>query len=154
MGEMDRVTDGPGLLIKLQHIKRSEFWGLANRLWSGPQAEEDRDDILGEWIIDEKADFLDAVGKEETAWDDDTNKKIMAKKVIVNMVGKRMLLQAQLERLRFEEAEYTRTMDRVEKFIEKETMNLTTQRSPVTVASVEPQLLDPDSDHPEDNSLT
>lgn len=154
MGELTGVTDGPGLLIELEHIKRSEFWGLANRLWSGPQSEENRDDTLGEWIEDEKADFLDATNKVETAWDDDVNKKRLAKKVIVNMVGKRLLMHAQLLRLRFDEAEYTRTMDRVEDFINKETMNLTTQRSPVTVSDVQPQMLDPDSDYPTDNSIT
>jgi hypothetical protein len=149
MGEMDHVTDGPGLLVTIVHIKRSEFWGLANRLWS---AQEDRDDILGSWVTDEKADFLDAVNREETAWDDDVNAKTMAKKVIVNMVGKRMLMQAQLDRLRYDEAEYTRTMDRVEAYIEKETKNLMVQKSPVRVVSVQPQMLDPDSDYPNDIS--
>ena len=154
MADLTHVTDGPGLIVTLENIKRSEFWGLANRLWSGVQAQEDMDDIIGEWITDEKRDFLDAVNREETAWDDDENAKTMAKKVIVYMVGKRMLYMAQLERLRFNEAEYTRTIDRVDAFITKETMNLKIQKSPVTVVSIQPQMLDPDSDYPDDNSTT
>jgi len=154
MADLTHVTDGLGLIVTLENIKRSEFWGLANRLWSGVQAQEDRDDIIGEWITDEKRDFLDSVNREETAWDDDENAKTMAKKVIVYMVGKRMLYMAQLERLRFDEAEYTRTIDRVDAFITKETMNLKIQKSPVTVVSIQPQMLDPDSDYPDDNSTT
>ena len=154
MADLTHVTDGPGLIVTLENIKRSEFWGLANRLWSGVQAQEDRDDIIGEWITDEKRDFLDAVNREETAWDDDENAKTMAKKVIVYMVGKRMLYMAQLERLRFDEAQYVRTLDRVDAFIKNETNNLKVQRSPVTVVSVQPQMLDPDSDYPDDNSDT
>ena len=154
MADLTHVTDGLGLIVTLENIKRSEFWGLANRLWSGVQVQEDRDDIIGEWITDEKRDFLDAVNREETAWDDDENAKTMAKKVIVYMVGKRMLYMAQLERLRFDEAEYTRTIDRVDAFITKETMNLKIQKSPVTVVSIQPQMLDPDSDYPDDNSTT
>ena len=154
MADLTHVTDGSGLIVTIENMKRSEFWGLANRLWSGVQSQEDMDDILGEWITDEKKDFLDAVDLPETAWDDDVNAKAMAKKVIVYKVGLRMLYMAQLERVRFNDAEYTRTIDRIKDFIRIETMNLKVQTSPVRVVSVQPQMLDPDCDYPNDNSIS
>ena len=154
MADLDHVTDGPGLLVTLIDIKHSEFWGLANRLWSGVQSQADRDDIIGRWIMEEKKNFLDAVNRDETAWDDDVNAKAFAKRTILYMVGLRMLYMAQLDRLKFNDANYSRTIDMVEGTIKEGLLNLKVQKSPVRVESVQPQMLDPDSDYPDDNSTT
>ena len=149
MAELTYVTDGPGLLVTLEHLKRSKFWPIAERVWSG---QEDRDDILGDLITEAKKEFLTDVNKDETAWDSDENKKAKARKAIINKVGIEIISAAELARVSFNEASYTRILDRAEKEVKSAILNLKTQRSPVTIISVQPQMLDPDSDYPDDNS--
>jgi len=147
MGEITGVTDGQNLLVRLLDIKRSKFWPMAERLWS---EQEDRDDIGGDMLVEAKKEFLSAVNKVETAWDSNENQKSDARKCIVNIVGREIVMAAQLSRVRFDEASYESIMKRLDKKIDKFILNLKTQRSPATIVNVQPQMLDPDSDYPDD----
>jgi hypothetical protein len=147
MSEMTHVTDGPGLLITLEHIKRSKFWPLAYRIWG---QQEDCDDIVGDMITEAKKEFLADVNLTENAWDSDENNKAKAHKAIINKVGIEIISAAELARISFNEASYTRILDRAEKDVASAVKNLTTQRTVATIISVQPQMLDPDSDYPDD----
>jgi hypothetical protein len=147
MSEMTHVTDGPGLLVTLEHIKRSKFWPLAYRIWG---QQEDCDDIVGDMITEAKKEFLADVNLTENAWDDDENNKAKAHKAIINKVGIEIISAAELARISFNEASYTRILDRAEKDVASAVKNLTTQRTVATIISVQPQMLDPDSDYPDD----
>jgi hypothetical protein len=147
MSEMTHVTDGPGLLVTLEHIKRSKFWPLAYRIWG---LQEDCDDIVGDMITEAKKEFLADVNLTENAWDSDENKKAKAHKAIINKVGIEIISAAELARISFNEASYTRILDRAEKDVASAVKNLTTQRTVATIISVQPQMLDPDSDYPDD----
>ena len=147
MATLTHVTDGSGLIVTLDHIKRSKFWPLAERIWNG---QEDRDDILGDMITEAKKDFLDDVNQVETAWDSDTDSKAKAHKAIIDKVGIEIITAAELARISFNEASYTRILDRAEKRVASAVLNLKTQRSPVTIVNIQPQMLDPDSDYPDD----
>jgi hypothetical protein len=147
MSEMTHVTDGPGLLVTLEHIKRSKFWPLAYRIWG---QQEDCDDIVGDMITEAKKEFLADVNLTENAWDSDENKKAEAHKAIINKVGIEIISAAELARISFNEASYTRILDRAEKDVASAVKNLTTQRTVATIISVQPQMLDPDSDYPDD----
>jgi hypothetical protein len=147
MSEMTHVTDGPGLLITLEHIKRSKFWPLAYRIWG---QQEDCDDIVGDMITEAKKEFLADVNLTENAWDSDVNNKAKAHKAIINKVGIEIISAAELARISFNEASYTRILDRAEKDVASAVKNLTTQRTVATIISVQPQMLDPDSDYPDD----
>ena len=147
MGELDHVTDGSELLVDLHHIKRSKFWPLAERIWS---LQEDRDDIVGDMIIEAKKEFLEDVNRLETAWDSDVNAKAKARKAIINKVGIEIITAAELGRIMFNEASYSRILDRAEKYVANAVLNLKTQRSPYTIVNIQPQMLDPDSDYSDD----
>ena len=147
MGEITHVSDGSELLVSLLHIKRSKFWPLAERIWS---LQEDRDDIVGDMIIEAKKEFLEDVNQLETAWDSDENAKSKARKAIINKVGIEIITAAELARITFNEASYTRILDRAEKYVANAVLNLKTQRSPYTIVNVQPQMLDPDSDYSDD----
>lgn len=147
MGEFDHVTDGPSLLVTLENIKRSKFWPLAERIWS---QQEDRDDIVGDMLTEAKKEFLEDVNRLETAWDDDENAKAKARKAIINKVGIEIITAAELARINFNEASYTRILDRAEKYVANAVLNLKTQRSPYNIVNVQPQMLDPDSDYTDD----
>jgi hypothetical protein len=148
MGEINRYTDGPDLLVELNHVLNSEFAGLIARLWENDEANKDAE--LGRWLQEEKRDFLDATRRDEDWFNEQEEKKTIARKTIVNMVGKRVLMRAQLERTRYDEAEYMRTFDRLEKTIEREIKSFTPSRTAATIGSVQPQMIDPDSDYPDD----
>ncbi len=148
MADLTHVTDGPGLLVTLEHVKRSKFWPLAERIWS---QQEDRDDIVGDMITEAKKDFLDDVGLSENAWDDDVNAKAKARKAIINKVGVEIISAAELARIRFDEATYARILAKAEADVLSAVNNLKTQRTVATIVSVQPQMLDPDSDYPDDN---
>lgn len=148
MGELQHVTEGSTLLVTIADIKKSEFAPLLERIYGGEDSET-QDGVVGGFISDEMDDLFDYINKDFDAFNDDEKLKTVAKKTVVNMVGLRLLLAAQMARIRFDEAEYTRTWDRVEKKIEKEKKNLMDARSPVTVTNVETNLYDPDSDYPD-----
>jgi len=148
MSELTHVTDGPGLLITLEHVKRSKFWPLAYRIWG---QQEDCDDIVGDMITEAKKEFLADVNQLETAWDDDVNKKAKAHKAILNKVGIEIITAAELARVSFNEATYARILDRAEKDVASAVLNLSPPRSAVKdIISIQPQMLDPDSDYPDD----
>ena len=147
MGEITHVSDGSNLLVTLLHIKRSKFWPLAERIWS---LQEDRDDIVGDMLTEAKKEFLEDVNRAETAWDDDENAKAKARKAIVNKVGIEIITAAELARISFNEASYTRILDRAEKYVASCVLNLKVQRGLIGIVSVQPQMLDPDSDYPDD----
>ena len=147
MAELTYVTDGPGLLVTLEHIKRSKFWPLAERIWS---QDENRDDIVGDMLTEAKKEFLADVNQVETAWDSDENNKAKARKAIINKVGIEIISAAELARIQFNEASYTRILDRAEKDVKNAVLNLKTQRSPYNIVNVQPQMLDNDSDYPDD----
>ena len=149
MAELTHVTDGSGLLVTLLDIKRSKFWPLAERVWS---LSEDRDDIVGDMLTHAKREFLADVNKAETAWDDDEDNKSKARKAIINKVGIEIISAAELGRIVFNEASYTRILDRAEKDVKNAVLNLKTQRSLMGTVSQQPQMLDPDSDYPDDIS--
>jgi len=108
MGELTYVSDGSNLLVSLLHIKRSKFWPLAERIWS---FQEDRDDIVGDMLTEAKKEFLEDVNQVETAWDSDENAKAKARKAIVNKVGIEIISAAELARISFNEASYTRILE-------------------------------------------
>lgn len=147
MAELTYVSDGSELLIRLLDIKRSKFWPLAERIWS---QQEDRDDIVGDMIMIAKREFLEDVNQVETAWDSDENAKMKARKAIINKVGIEIITAAELARINFNEASYTRILDRAEKDVANAILNLKTQRSPYHIVNVQPQMLDPDNDYPND----
>ena len=147
MGEIVHVTDGSSLLVTLDNIKRSKYWTLAERVWS---QQEDKDDIVGDMLTEAKKEFLEDVNKAETAWDSDENAKAKARKAIINKVGIEIITAAELGRIQFNEASYTRILDRAEKQVANAVLNLKTQRSPATIVNIQPQMLDPDSDYPND----
>lgn len=147
MGEITHVSDGSELLVTLLHVKRSKFWPLAERIWS---FQEDRDDIVGDMIETQKRIFLEDVNQLETAWDSDENAKRKARNAIVNMVGMEIISAAELARITFNEASYTRILDRAEKYVASAIKNLKTQRSPYRIVNIQPQMLDPDSDYSDD----
>jgi len=147
MGELTYVSDGPDLLVTLDNIKRSKFWPLAERIWS---QQPDIDDIVGDMLTEAKKEFLEDVNRAETAWDDDENAKAKARKAIINKVGIEIITAAELARIQYNEASYTRILDRAEKYVASVILNLKVQRGLIGIVSVQPQMLDPDSDYPDD----
>jgi len=147
VAELTYVTDGPGLLVTLMHIKRSKYWPLAERIWSN---QEDRDDIVGDMLTEAKMEFLADVNQLETAWDSDENNKAKARKAIINKVGIEIITAAELARIQFNEASYSRILKTAERDVANAIKNLKPQRSPITIVPIQPQMLDPDSDYSDD----
>ena len=93
---------------------------------------------------------LEDVNQLETAWDSDENANAKARKAIINKVGIEIITAAELARINFNEASYTRILDRAEKYVANVVKNLSPPRSPYNIVNVQPQMLDPDSDYPDD----
>jgi len=147
MGELTKSTESSTLLVKVSDILNSEFGGLIERILGDTEEEKD---IIGSWIEDEKTIFLDRVSRTEEWFNDNLAMKVRAKRTVIMMVGKIIVKKAQMDRVKFDEAEYIRIMRENDLEIERNIKNIRPQKSDIKITDAQPDMIDPDSNYPSD----
>lgn len=150
MTDIEPVSGGPAeILVKVSDIDQSEFGGILERRKAILNTEQ-RDVIIGNWIKESKAELIFRTGKTEAQLTSTDTLREMSKRCVILMVGRIILKRAQISRIEITETDYIRMVQENQKEIDNLIMNLKPMSSPISISSAEPTLIDPDSDHPED----
>lgn len=146
MAELTHVTGSPEVIVKVSDIEHSEFGGLVDERDKVLPTEE-RDVIIGDWITAAKSWVMRMSGRTEEYLTSTEEIQALAKELIIQVVGRKILKKAQMSRIEMTEAEYIRMMRENQEEIERNLKNLRRQRSQIRVTNAEADLVDPNSDY-------
>lgn len=150
MTDLEPVSGGPEeILVSIPDIEDSEFGGILEKRKAIVNTER-RNVIIGGWIKEAKTELIFRTGKTEAQLTSTDTLREMSKRCVILMVGRIILKRAQISRIEITETDYLRMVQENQNEIDNLIMNLKPMSSPISITSAEPTLIDPDSDHPED----